>query len=135
MLYTYLFLMEQVNALEVIREAMELEKEGVKFYRKAAKCAKSKGTEKVFNQLSDDEFKHLEKLELVYDNLAENNEWLVMKDLMESDRGETPDIFNEDFDEEEIDELEAVELGIKAEEDSIRFYRDAYEKCVLAFSP
>lgn len=123
--------MEQVNALEVLREAMNLEKEGIKFYSRASHSAKKEAAKSLFKQLADDELKHLEKLELVYENLSQNEEWLVLKDLLESGKGKgaSPDIFDEDFDEEEVDELSAIEMGIKAEEDSIKFYKTALKSC------
>ncbi|MBD3387856.1 MAG: hypothetical protein GF416_02300 [Candidatus Altiarchaeales archaeon] len=124
--------MEQVNALEVLREAMKLEREGVKFYRRVAKCSRNKSSAEVFRKLADDELQHLEKLELVYDNLAENNEWLVMKDLMETRRESPPEVFDEDFHDDEVDELSAVDMGIKAEEESIEHYKSALRECDLS---
>ncbi len=123
--------MERVNALEILREAMELEKDGIKFYSKTAKSCKDADIESVFKQLAEDELNHLEKLELLYDSLAENNEWLVMQDMMDegSRKLEDTDLFEEDFECEDVSELEAIDRGIKAEKDSIEFYRKALTEC------
>lgn len=122
--------MEQVNSLEVLREAMHIEKEGIRFYRRAAKGSKNRKTQDLFLRLAREELLHLEKLELVYDNLAENSEWLVDLDLSENEPKVLKDIeiFDADVEvEEELDEFSALDRGIRAEEDSIRLYKKASE--------
>lgn len=121
--------MERVNALEALREAMRIEKEGIHFYTRSAKLAKNRDVSDLFHTLAEQELEHLEKLELVYDNLAENNEWMVMKDLMESGKGkDVPDIFEGEAD-EDLDEISAIDVAIRAEEESIEFYKGVFEEC------
>jgi rubrerythrin len=120
--------MNTVNSLEVLREAMQLEKDGVRFYLRAAKACKHKRTKALFKGLANDELNHLEKLELVYDNLATNNEWLVDEDILDTKPKLMKDLeaFEEDIQiEGGWDEQKALEHGIKAEEDSIRLYQSA----------
>ena len=123
--------MGTANPLELLRQAMDLEREGMKFYSKASKCARDRKVAELFRRLSAEEGTHFEMLEQVHDHLARNNEWLVMKDLMEQgDRVVLhADIFASDVPCGELDDLAAIALGIKAEEDSIRFYREAFDGC------
>jgi len=123
---------ERVNSLQILREAMQIEKDGIRFYKKAVKASKNKRVEDLFRRLAADELDHLEKLEMVYDNLAENNEWLVDKDLMEAKPRtlEAAAVFENDIAaEDDMDELEALGRGIKAEEDSIVLYKKALGEC------
>jgi len=123
--------MEQVNALEILREAMHLEKEGMRFYTKAAKCASNPRARQVFKRLAQDELGHLEKLELVYDNLVETSEWLVMQDLADSSKGGQADVdvFEQGLGDEGLDEFGAIETGIRAEKESIEFYKRSRDEC------
>jgi rubrerythrin len=124
--------MGQLNSLELLRESMRVEHDGIMFYRKAARLSKTRPVQKLFKKLADEELNHLEKLELVYDSLAETDEWLVDKDLLESAPKNLKDV--EAYEEEiqfdnDLDELGMIERGIRAEEDSIRLYRKAMEDC------
>jgi len=124
--------MRQTNALDVIRQAMHIEKEGIRFYTRVSNAAKSKAVSELFRKLARDELLHLEKLELVHDSLAENNEWLVEKDLMDASprKLDATGLFDSDLSGlGDMDELEAVEAGIKAEKDSILLYTKAMEAC------
>jgi rubrerythrin len=125
--------MEKVNALEILREAMHIEKEGGKFYTRAAKVCRDRFAAEVFTRLAGDELNHLEKLELVYDNLAENSEWLVEMDLLNPGRKvlEATEVFDNDISpaDDGLDQAGAIDRGIKAEEDSIRLYKKALEGC------
>jgi rubrerythrin len=122
--------MQELNPLEILREAMQIEKDGIRFYKRASHLSKNKKTHDMFLRLAQDELTHLEKLELVYDNLAENNEWMVDKDLMDAGpkRLRGLDEFEADLEAgSDMDELGAIDQGIKVEEDSIRLYKAAAE--------
>ncbi|MFH0861419.1 MAG: ferritin family protein [Candidatus Altiarchaeota archaeon] len=119
--------MEPVNPLQVLRDAMHIEKEGIRFYRLASKASKDRKTQELFMRLAGEEHNPLEKLELVYDNLAENNEWLVDKDLLEGKKKvlKDLDIFNRDIGQE--GDMDALDRGIKVEDDSIILYQRAFD--------
>ncbi len=124
--------MRETNAFDVLRQAMRIEKEGIRFYTRAANAAKGKAVSDLFRRLARDELLHLEKLELVHDNLAEHNEWLVERDLMDSSprKSGMDGLFDGDpSDLADMDELGAVEAAVKAEKDSITFYARAMEAC------
>lgn len=121
-----------INTLEVLREAMDLERDGFKFYKKAAASSADRKTKEVFIRLAADEKNHLEKLELLYDNLSENEEWLVLQDLMQQETSkQLPefDVFEDDIKDGQLDEKTALDIGIKAEQDSIDFYKKAMTEC------
>ncbi len=123
--------MEHHNILEILRDAMELEREGARYYTKAAKHTKLDSSRKVFKKLAVDEMSHLDKLEQVFDEFCENNEWMVEADvaLPVSKELDTSDVFEEDKIAGEFDETQAVELAISAEKNSINLYRTALKEC------
>jgi len=123
--------MEKSNILEIFRDAMNLERDGVKFYRKAAKHSKNQKAVEVFKKLADDELQHLESLEVTYDKLVKENEWMVMKDMAtpQSKELKTEDVFEDEPVNEQYDEADAVERGINAEKDSIALYEKAQKEC------
>jgi len=108
---------------------MQIERDGIRFYARAAKVCRDRKTQDMFTKLAADEVNHLEKLEMAYDNLAEHKEWLVGKDLLDSEPKKMKDLelFEEDISGEDLSEEEALKRGIKAEEDSIRLYKNAHE--------
>jgi len=119
-----------VNALEALREAMELEHEGYKFYSKAAQaCGDDNETREIFKKLARDEKKHIESLELIYDTLSQENRWLVMQDLLHDGMNiEEPDIFDEEVD-EDLTPVEALKRGIESEEQAVEFYHKLFQEC------
>jgi len=126
--------MEKINVLEILREAMDLEREGMRFYHKAAKHAEDKRAKEVFKILADEEMMHFEELELVFDQFCEQDEWMVEKDLSEAEpvkELDTESVFNEDGMDQAMDDMAAIDLGIEAEKKSIDLYKTALSDCKL----
>ena len=126
--------MEHHNVLEILRDAMDLEREGAKFYKKAAKTCKNQDVSDLFKMLSEEEMMHFDQLEVLFDEFCENNEWMVEADIASTPKKEL-DFDNEVFDEEDLDhdfnEIEAINLGIEAENHAIKLYTTALEECNL----
>ncbi len=61
--------------LESLRKAIELEKEGSVYYKKAASIVKSPVTAGLFEMLAADEMKHIEFLQNYFEKLSEEGKW------------------------------------------------------------
>lgn len=124
--------MERFNALEITKIAMDMEKEGQDFYRKAAALAKDEKSGSIFIVLAEQEKRHLELFYGLHKMLSEKNglsdEYLYdenvslyMKALVE----------NKVFKENELAGIkdmesmkDALHIGINSEKNSILFYNE-----------
>lgn len=120
--------MSQADALKALEMAMERERGGNKFYLEAAdKTADAKG-KRMFQWLAKEEMKHLKWVEQQKQALLQGKPWQKVSGLDE------PLIKKTDFPEPaeptgpvkpDTGELEALRMGIKAEQDSIALYTGA----------
>jgi rubrerythrin len=124
------------NALEVLEKAMQLEKDGLQFYRQAAERIGDEPVAAVFNKLANDESDHLDILESQYESLASHETWMVFQELYKEDE-ETDSKSTHVFDSEKLHHLivdgmtpqQAVKVGIKIEKDSIKYYASHAKTC------
>jgi len=76
------------NILRDLRCIMEIKRRSIKEFREAAKKTRDRRWAKNFDMLASYEYNRLESVELAYENLVENNDWLVLRDLF--DEGPKP---------------------------------------------
>jgi hypothetical protein len=114
---------------------MELKRRTIRVFKEAAKRTKDPCWAETFDKLASYEFNRLENIELVYDNLAINNEWLVLQDLFD-DTAKAMDI------NELITDLHpgktrpdhnTLELGMKSGGKILQLYNDILEDCERRF--
>ena len=127
--------MSQTSALQALDMAMERERGGNRFYLEAAgKTSDSKG-KRMFQWLAKEELKHLQWVEQQRQALIQGEKWQKVAGLDE------PLIKKTDFPEQtesvgtvrpNTGELEALSLGIKAEQESIALYIKAGQETVDA---
>jgi rubrerythrin len=114
------------HALEVLRTAVQIEREGYTFYAAAAAQTKDPNAVKMFLSLARDEMEHLGRLEMVYCALTKGRQWpewsrngergrIIFPAPQEAVPEATPDAH----------ELEALQYGMQAERESIAFYQQA----------
>ncbi|MFC2163124.1 ferritin family protein [Candidatus Altiarchaeota archaeon] len=124
------------NALDVLETAMQLEKDGLRFYHQVSENIEDKQVADVFQKLGRDEADHLEFLEMQYESLAKSESWMVFQELYRED--ETADdrpahlLDNEKIHHlihEGMTSAQAVKVGIKLEKDSVRFYELQSKSC------
>lgn len=115
------------QSIELLKAALEIEKKGQAFYEKAAKTCKNKLGQEVFATLAKDEGTHLERVKMIYESLNAGKEWT--KDWQKVKEAKTPgDIYEVLSEMKEVkdtvdkSDLEAFDLGIGLEEESIAFY-------------
>jgi rubrerythrin len=70
-----------MDELEILTQAMKLEKEGREFYLMAADRTRDRETEKIFTELADDETLHYKYVEGQYLALSEAQGWLEFPEL------------------------------------------------------
>lgn len=77
-------MMQRITAttdeLEVLRIAMNMEKEGTEFYRKALKEAKAEKEKKLFENLVKEEEQHFAIFENTYSFLSDTGNWFMWEE-------------------------------------------------------
>lgn len=114
------------HALEVLRTAVQIEREGYTYYAAAAAQTKDPNAVKMFLSLARDEMEHLGRLETVFCTLTKERQWPAWN----RNAGRGPIIFPAPQEAvpaatPEAHELEALQYGMQAERESIAFYQQA----------
>jgi rubrerythrin len=129
--------MDWNSPLGVIRRAMQIERDGYRFYTDAAERSVSESGRKVFEGLAADEVNHLHLLLVEYDALASGQGWVdptkALERQMEFDHAD-PDLPGEDYPEPmpifsparvpSLDnDLAALEFAMETEQMSYDLYK------------
>jgi rubrerythrin len=114
---------EEVKAIKV---AMEAEKNAYQAYSKAAKMTKNPKGKDMFQQLSEFEMNHYQKLKTLLQSLEGKGEWILyegtnLKKKKISLKGEKPK------GQEQLNDLDALKIAIRAEKKAQAFYRSMAE--------
>jgi rubrerythrin len=70
-----------MDALDVLKKGMKLERDGLDFYLHAAECAADAVTAQLFRDLASDEVHHYNLIGREYDALAAGETWVPIPDL------------------------------------------------------
>ena len=113
------------NVKDAIKTAIQMEKDGYSFYKKAAAQTNSDMGKTIFEGLAADEQMHLDVFEKMFEETVSNAEW---KDLVISSKkyAEIP-VFPKDLKESEGDnpnssELDALRIAMDSEKEAIEYY-------------
>ena len=113
------------NIKDAIKTAIQMEKDGYSFYKKAAAQTNSDMGKTIFEGLAADEQMHLDVFEKMFEETVSNAEW---KDLVLSSKkyAKIP-IFPKDLKEIEGDnpnssELDALRIAMDSEKEAIEYY-------------
>jgi rubrerythrin len=114
---------EEVKAIKV---AMEAEKDAYQAYSKAAKMTKNPKGKDMFQQLSEFEMNHYQRLKALLQSLEEKGEWTLyegtsLKKKKISLKAEKPK------GQEQLNDLDALKIAIRAEKKAQAFYRSMAE--------
>jgi len=114
--------MEDYSGFEVIRAAMEVEKNGHRFYSAMVQKAKSQLAREIFAWLAQDEVQHLQTLEKLVPKYEEGAFWEdedqflpYLRRFADSEIFPSPERLEAVLQKEDSD-LEALDLAIEAEE-------------------
>lgn len=120
--------MNKEKAIKAIKIAIQIELNGVNFYKLAAGNTSDEKGCAVFKLLADDEMKHFTELIKHYRSLNTSNKWAPAINIDEAKiifNGESP-IFSEELKSrirETHFEMSALSIGALLESNSIEFYR------------
>jgi len=120
------------NVKDAIKMAIQMERDGYDFYRKAAAQTSSKTGQELFESLAGDELVHLDTFQKIFEEKVGKDEW---KTLVNSSRKyETPPVFPKDLKvsgaDPDTNELDALHMAMDAEQQAIEHYtgiRDGVE--------
>jgi len=122
------------TALELFSKAMETEREGIKFYEEAAAKAQDVKAREIFQMLAEAERRHLSIIEITKEDIRKTYSSHAWKGDFISEIGKEIEAIGRQYIPKSTDEtvsasvLDALNIGIKVEQDSIAFYSDAKTK-------
>lgn len=123
--------LEDYSGFEVIRAAMEVEKNGHRFYAAMVHRAKSQLAKEIFTWLAQDEVQHLKTLEDLVPKYEEGAFWEeeeqflpYLRRFSEGEIFPSPDRLEEVLQKEHSD-IEALDLAIEAEEKFAAYFQMA----------
>ena len=114
-----------------IKTAIQMEKDGYSFYKKASAQTSSEMGRYIFESLAKDEQLHLEVFQKLFEDRIEKSEW---NNLVNSSKKYAEiDIFPQDLKQLEganpdTNELDALEIAMDSEKNAIDYYGDIKEK-------
>ena len=114
-----------------IKTAIQMEKDGYSFYKKASAQTSSQMGKDIFESLAKDEQLHLEVFQKLFENRIEKTEW---KSLVNSSKKYADiDIFPKDLSQidganPDTNELDAIQIAMNSEKEAIDYYGEIKEK-------
>ena len=124
--------MPEINEIkDAIKTAIQMEKDGYSFYKKAAVQTSSEMGKSLFESLAGDELLHLEVFQKIFEDKVGKTEW---NDLVNSSKkyANIP-VFPKDLKAVEganpdMDELDALRIAMDSEKEAIDYYNKIKEK-------
>lgn len=116
------------SSKELLKIALEMEKEGQKFYEEAAKNCRDQFGQDVFATLSKDETVHIGRIKIIYESLDTTDtwtdEWLKITEAPASVKAVFEDLAGKHRASAKTDtiDLKAFDMGIDLEERSVALY-------------
>jgi len=114
------------KSIEILKEAILLERRGKAFYTQAARQSESKSAQKIFEMMAEEEDEHVAFLVKQYKNYNEHHEFLV-NDAPPAEDGTTVEILTEQI-KKEISaagfEAAAISAAIDFENRAIKIYSE-----------
>ena len=134
--------MDWNSPLGILRRAMQIERDGYKFYREAAERAVGERGKSMFRGLADDEERHLRLLLLEYQSLESGQGWIDSTQALEQELAldpANPDLPGEEYPEpwpiftparqpSLAGDVAALEFGMETEQLSYDLYKEAAEE-------
>lgn len=118
------------SCLQILDKSLQLEIDGMAFYRKAAAESKNQLAREMFAYLADAEVTHMDRIKQLSDSLKTTGNWCKTDD--NKGHAEIKDIFirlakeNKDKLESDTTDIQVLETGLDLEVKSIDFYTAQY---------
>lgn len=136
--------MSAIRGMSMLEAALELEAKGKAYYEKALRQVRNTLGREILESLMAEELVHMERIRLIAASLRHKQAWSAEWQDLGIDKNEIEAIFNKMAREHktaeraETSDIEALELGIALEAESIAFYeghldlaQDPLEKAFL----
>lgn len=118
------------NVMDAIKTAIQMEKDGYAFYKRAASQTKSEMGRSLFESLSKDEHQHLNVFEKLFQQKVDKVDWdaLVNASKKYVDIPIFPKNLSDDEDSNpDINELDALHIAMDSEKEAIYYYNKIRE--------
>ena len=120
-----------IKALEILRQAMQFEREGHEFYLKAAQTTRDEKGQETFRVLANDEEKHFDLVKRQYRALREDRKWASFPEVKKTRIDLDKPLFSKGKEALEkavtakSSDLDALLFGLDIEDRSYDLYRRA----------
>jgi len=124
----------QDRSLQMLSEALELEKKGKAFYKEAISTCQNDLGREIFTMLMKEEGQHMDRILTIYNSLKQGQTWSEDWKSIMSDHKNLKPLFREMASKQRskisvnTSDLDALDLGIYLETQSIAFYKKALLK-------
>ncbi len=108
--------------IKAIRVAIEAEKDAYQSYSKLAKKTKDQRGKDMFQQLSEFEINHYQKLKTLLKSLEEKGEWIIYEGVNFKRRA-TPLKADKPKGKEQLTDMDAIKMAIREEKKAQAYYR------------
>ncbi len=119
---------EIATAIEVLNQAIEIEREGFKFYTRSALTAKDEKSEQMFRTLAAEEQAHRRLILKQYESLSKENKWILQPEVKPGPVDLSTRLFPKDrktANTDRYDELDVLAFAMEIEMKSYNLYRTA----------
>ena len=118
------------DAKEAIKMAIQMEKDGYDFYKKAAAQTSSEMGETIFNTLAKDELMHLNTFQKIFEEEIGKDEWVAL--VNSSRKYAKLSVFPKDLTavegaDPDTNELDALHMAMDSEKEAIEHYTKILE--------
>lgn len=122
--------MSSKESLAMLSKALEIEKRGIDYYKKAVSECKNELGKKIFQMLLEDESIHMDRIRRIFGALATGDGW--SKELIEfkSHKSDVKNLFKEIVKKHEknisaeTSDVEALKIGMDFELATVKFYEE-----------
>ena len=119
--------MTHINVKEAIQTAIQMEKDGYNFYKKAAAQTSSSMGKEIFESLAHDEELHLEVFQKLFNEKVGKSEWDTL--VNSSKKYANLSIFPKDLQttaavDQNTSELDALRMAMDSEKEAIDYYSE-----------
>ncbi len=116
--------MDDKKICELVGKALELEEEGRDFYMECSKRTADENAKEMFKQLAEDEIKHYNKVVEIFNDYLKKGR---CEDVIPKEERTPSQVFEDNIPggrlNDKTDTLDALNIGIRAEENSIILYK------------
>lgn len=116
------------RVVNMLRTALEMEERGFEFYKRAVNNCQDEAAREVFRSLQADEAVHMKRIQTIFESIVGRNLWPDEWAQMTIAHPRLEALFKglqAKGESASASDIEALDMGLKLEADSVKFYEDA----------